>query len=51
MLEIKQKEKQADVHFYVKQEYADKIDALCAETGASRGRVLEALVDFYEENH
>jgi hypothetical protein len=51
MLDIKPKEKQADVHFYVRQAYADKIDELCKQTGASRGRVLEALIDFYEEHH
>lgn len=51
MLDIKPKEKQADVHFYVRQAYADKIDELCEQTGASRGRVLEALIDFYEEHH
>lgn len=55
MLNIQSKPKQVDVHFYVRPEYAQKVDALVAahkevNPNTTRGRVLEALVDFFLEH-
>jgi len=55
VLNIQSKTKQVDIHFYVRPEYAQKVDALVAEykkvdPDTTRGRVLEALVDFFLEH-
>ena len=48
-LEIKKRPRQVDLHFYVAPEYAEFINKRTEETGHSRGRVLEALIDLYKK--
>jgi hypothetical protein len=46
-LNVVRREKQVDVHFYIRPGYAQTIDDMADKLGVSRGRVLEALVDHY----
>lgn len=48
-LEIKKRPRQVDLHFYVAPEYAEFINKRAEETGHSRGRILEALIDLYQK--
>lgn len=49
-LKVRKQQKMRDLHFYISIVHARKFDQLCDEQGAARGRILEALIDYYLEH-
>jgi hypothetical protein len=51
MLPVKPKQVQKDVHFYMGEKYVEQLDSLCKQHSVGRGRILEALIDFYVQEN